>query len=195
MQCGTRMLLYLLLVFSLLAAGCSSSQPVSQTTGVSGEKAASGQVAHDDKKNSNTEKVEYTKITVYRATLDAMYLVPEVHQVPRSEASAKTALELLISAPTRKDVMSPVPAGTVVRNFSIKNHIAYVDFNEKIVKNNIGGSASELLLIGAIVNTLTEFPEIEKVQILVNGAVIETIAGHVDVSEPLSRSPSIIKNK
>ena len=72
-------------------------------------------------------------------------------------------------------------------------HIAYVDFNDKLVKNNTGGSTAEILLVAAIVNTLTEFHDIQKVQILVEGKKIDTISGHMDIGEPLSRSEKIIK--
>ena len=51
----------------------------------------------------------------------------------------------------------------------------------------------EILTVGAIVNTLTEFPDVEKVQILVEGKKVSTLFGHLDVSDPLSRSPGIIK--
>ncbi len=76
---------------------------------------------------------------------------------------------------------------------SIKDKIAYVDFNDKLIKNNTGGSASEILLVAAIINTLTEFKEIQKVQIMVDGKKIDTISGHLDIGEPLSRSEKIIK--
>ena len=50
-----------------------------------------------------------------------------------------------------------------------------------------------MLLVAAIVDTLTEFPDIQKVQILVNGKKVDTIAGHMDTGEPLSRSEKVIK--
>ena len=49
--------------------------------------------------------------------------------------------------------------------------------------------------MGAIVNTLTEFAAVERVQILVEGKKVNTLFGHVDISEPLGRSVAIIKEK
>jgi len=49
--------------------------------------------------------------------------------------------------------------------------------------------------VGAIVNTLTEFAAVERVQILVDGEKVNTLFGHVDVTEPLGRSAAIIKEK
>ena len=47
--------------------------------------------------------------------------------------------------------------------------------------------------MGSIVNTLTEFEEIKKVQLLVEGKKIESISGHLDLTKPVERMDSIIK--
>jgi germination protein M len=133
------------------------------------------------------------QITTYQSTKDAMYLVPEIHVVPKNSYPAKTALELLAASPIKPELVSVLPPGTKVLSVNVKNHIAYADFNDKLIKNNSGGSTDEILLVAAIVDTLTEFPEIQKVQILVNGEKVDTINGHMDTSEPLSRSEKIIK--
>ena len=86
-----------------------------------------------------------------------------------------------------------MPLGVKLNSLTIRNHIAYADFNSKLIENNPGGSSQELLLVAAIVNTLTEFPSIEQVQILIDSKVHATLSGHVDISEPLSRSENIIK--
>jgi len=132
-------------------------------------------------------------LTVYFATKDAMYLVPEVRTVPKNDQPARTALEQLFTEPRNKELVRVMPPGTKLKNLVIKDQIAYVDFSEHIIKNNPGGSATEVLLVSSIVNTLTEFPQIQKVQILVEGNKVATLNGHLDVSEPLSRSEKIIK--
>jgi germination protein M len=132
-------------------------------------------------------------MTIYYATKDAVNVMAEKYIVPKNSHPAQTAMELLIAGPKNSALEPVVPAGTKLRNISIKDHIAYVDFNDKLVKNNSGGSTSEILLVAAIVNTLTEFHDIQKVQILVEGKKIDTISGHMDIGEPLSRSEKIIK--
>ncbi|MEW6400002.1 MAG: GerMN domain-containing protein [Bacillota bacterium] len=54
-------------------------------------------------------------------------------------------------------------------------------------------SPGEALAVAAIVNTLTEFPDIRQVQILVEGRKVESLAGHADVSRPLTRNERLIK--
>lgn len=41
------------------------------------------------------------------------------------------------------------------------------------------------MLASSLVNTLTECPEIEKVQVLVEGKEIGSLSGHLDFSEPM----------
>ncbi|MEW6230380.1 MAG: GerMN domain-containing protein, partial [Bacillota bacterium] len=56
-----------------------------------------------------------------------------------------------------------------------------------------GGSRNEELLVWSIVNTLTEFPGIYRVQILVDGKKEESIGGHVGIDVPLERNPNLIR--
>ncbi len=182
-------ILVFLVIFAVIASGCGSTVPSPQ--GSSPEQSA--QVSPPSTQQMHTEGQGTMRIVVYFATNDAMYLAPEVYTLAKNDHPAKTSIELLLEGPSKQGLVSTVPKGTKLRSLNIKNHIAYVDFNDKIIKNNPGGSTAETLLVASIVNTLTEFPEIEKVQILVEGKQVETISGHMDVSEPLSRSEKIIK--
>ena len=62
-----------------------------------------------------------------------------------------------------------------------------VDFDKDIAKNFVGGSTGEEFLVNSIVNTLTEFNEVNQVRFLIDGKEIETIAGHMDLSEPVKK--------
>lgn len=181
-----------LLVLAFMITGCDSSAPASQSTpGASDNNKASEQPQPANNTASVPEKT--MQLVVYQATKDAMYLVPEIHKVPVNSHPARTAMELLLAGPKNPELVGVIPEGTQLNNLSVKEHTAYVDFNDKLIKKNAGGSTNEMLLVGAIVNTLTEFHDIQQVQILVNGKKVETISGHMDTSEPLSRSEKIIK--
>ena len=67
-----------------------------------------------------------------------------------------------------------------------------MDFSQDLVKHFVGGSTGEEMLVGSIVNTLTEFPEVKQVQILIEGSPVETIAGHMDLSVPLERMKDLL---
>jgi spore germination protein GerM len=85
-----------------------------------------------------------------------------------------------------------MPVSTRLLSLKIKDGIAAANFSSNLTRFG-GGSATEILLVAAIVNTLTEFPEIKQVQILIEGKKVETLAGHIDISEPLGRSEKIIR--
>lgn len=179
-----------LMIVVFIIAGCDSSTPNSQPTPA----VPDGKMTEQPQQAGNvaTKPEQTMQLVVYHATKDAMYLVPETHKVPVNSQPARTAMELLQAGPKNSELVGVMPEGTKINKVTVKEHIAYVDFNDKLIKKG-GGSASEILLVGAIVNTLTEFPDIQQVQILVNGKKIDTISGHMDTSEPLSRSEKIIK--
>ncbi len=180
----------LALAATLLIAGCDATAPAT------GQPAADAppKTANQPATAGTAPATEATmQLTVYQATKDAMYLVPETHTVPVNSHPARTAVELLMAGPKNANLVGVMPPGVKLKNVTVKDHIAYADFDDKLIKKNVGGSASEILLVGAIVDTLTEFPDIQKVQIMVDGKKIDTINGHLDVSEPLSRSEKIIR--
>lgn len=49
------------------------------------------------------------------------------------------------------------------------------------------------MLVGSIVDTLTEFPEVKQVQILIEGKKVETLGGHMDLTQPLTRMNDLLK--
>lgn len=138
---------------------------------------------------------EMVSVKVYFGTHDARYLVAEIHQVKAGPQVMQKALEKLVTGPRSTDLVAVVPKATKVKSVVVRDRMAVVDFSEELVKRGFGGSATEILAVAAIVNTLTEFPDVERVQILVEGKKVSTLFGHIDVYDPLSRSPGIIKNK
>ena len=63
----------------------------------------------------------------------------------------------------------------------------------EITENHWGGSRAEELTVYSIVNTLTDVPGIKEVQILIEGLVSSTIAGHIILDKPLSPNFDIIE--
>ena len=64
------------------------------------------------------------------------------------------------------------PKGTKIRTMKIEDGTAYVDFSKEIT-NVPQGSYTELMLTTAIVNTLTEFPEIKNCLLYTSDAADE----------------------
>lgn len=190
----TKKLIWLGLVIAgvMLLAGCQQDTakteqqtPPNPAAAEQAGKAAEGQTA------PNAEVSKTMPLVTYAADKEGLHLVPEKHVVPFNDQPARTALHLLAAGTKNTALVSLMPTGAEVLGIEVKDHIAYVNFNDKL--QNVRGSTTEFLLVGAIVNTLTEFPEIHKVQIMVSGKKIATLSGHLDISEPLERMEEIIK--
>ena len=80
-----------------------------------------------------------------------------------------------------------MPKDTQVLSVKVNNNIATVDFNKAFKTNFTGGSTGELMLIGSIVNSLTEFKDIKAVRFTVEGKVLEALDNHLDLTVPQER--------
>lgn len=131
------------------------------------------------------------EVVLYFSTRDAMYLKGETREVERGNLY-KNTLEELIKGPTSSDLGRTIPEGVSVIAISVKDGVAYPDFNQALVEKHWGGSTGEIMTVYSIVNTLAQFPEIERVQLLVEGEKIETLAGHMYLTEPLEPDQELL---
>jgi hypothetical protein len=66
---------------------------------------------------------------------------------------------------------------------------AFVDLSGEVSSRHSGGSLDEIFTVYTIVDALTvNLPAIKRVQILVDGKEVDTLAGHVDLRHPLAKS-------
>lgn len=89
---------------------------------------------------------------------------------------------------TPPNFRNTIPRGTVLNEAYIDSqHTAYLDFSSHLTEGHIGGTTAELLTVTAILKTVFDaFPdEIEQVQILIEGEEVKTLAGHLNLSQPL----------
>jgi spore germination protein GerM len=108
-------------------------------------------------------------------------------------AQAKAILEAQI-APAAEPLLSAVPAGTKLRAVFVANGEAYVDVTGEMIAAHPGGSLNELLTVYTIVGALTaNLPAVNAVQILVDGKEVDTLTGHVDLRQPLTRNPEWVQ--
>jgi hypothetical protein len=64
-----------------------------------------------------------------------------------------------------------------------------VDLSAEVTTKHPGGALNELFTVYAVVDALTvNLPSILRVQILVNGKEVDTLAGHVDLRHPLQKN-------
>lgn len=137
--------------------------------------------------------LEEAEIVLYFADDNGQFLIPEARRIKKTNDLAKQAVLELIKGPTGSDLYPTIPPATIINALYISDRIAYIDLSPELIKNHPGGSTGELLTVNSLVLTLTSFPDIDKVQILVGGSSKDTLAGHIDVSMPLERDESWLR--
>ena len=120
-----------------------------------------------------------------------MSLVSVQREVPFGASVAEQAraiVEAQLAAPP--PLVSAIPADTKLREVFVTDRgDAFVDLSGEVTSKHTGGSLDEILSVYAIVNALTvNLPAITRVQILVDGKEVDTLAGHVDLRHPLAKS-------
>ncbi len=141
---------------------------------------------------------EMRAVNLYFSALQENYLLAEEREIiissnPNQEA--EEILEELIKGPGERSLSPTLPSSAQVRDVWMEKNCIYVDFTSSITETHPGGSSGELLTVYSIVNTLLDnFPSYSQVQILIQGKPGETLAGHVNISEPLSKNPDLVKN-
>jgi len=102
--------------------------------------------------------------------------------------------ELIVGPAPNSNLAPTIPPGTKLRQIYFDSGgSAYVDFSREIQDNHPGGSTGELLTIFSVVNTLVaNSPKIKRVQVLVEGKEIPTLAGHIDTSRPFKKNEEIL---
>lgn len=89
---------------------------------------------------------------------------------------------------TPPNFRNPIPRGTLLNEVYIDSaQTAYLDFSNHIADGHIGGTTAEGLTVMAILRTVFDaFPDdIKQVQILIDGNQVKTLAGHLNLSQPL----------
>jgi spore germination protein GerM len=125
----------------------------------------------------------------------------ELIQVPREvlfgdtpALQARYIVQAQLEAPA-KGFASAIPPGVKVRSLFLGAHNeAFVDLSPEIMKGHHGGSLDEALAVFAIVNAVTSnLPDVSAVQILVDGKEVDSLAGHIDLREPINRANAWIR--
>lgn len=120
------------------------------------------------------------------------YLVPERRIIPYNGHPQLTAVQELINGPERQGLQEVFSKKTKVLKLEIKDGLAIIDLNKEATKLS-RGAWGESLAVSALVNTLTKFPEVDQVRILIEGKEVETLSGHVDLTGLLRRNEQVIR--
>ena len=172
-------------------------QPVKETNPNTNKESNTGSnttsTTNNNQNASSSGTQETKEVILYFSDKDGTYLSKETRKIPKSESIARQTIEELIAGPQDPDLLPTIPSGTILDDINIRDGLCTVDFSSELCDNYSGGLQDEELTVYSIVDTLTQFPTINEVRIWVDGKEIDSIAGHVDVSQAMARNNELIK--
>lgn len=138
---------------------------------------------------------EAQMLTLYFPQKDKDNFRGEIRKVFRRKmltAQATQIIEELLKGPSSKDLYSAIPAQTRLRGLFFDSGTFIVDLSRDFSECKNLGATEQALAIYSLVNSLTELDPKAKIKILVNGSEQLDEAGHIDLSQPLTRLQEMI---
>ena len=143
------------------------------------------------------QKKEEKNIILYFSDENEEYLIGERNKITKKDRLEEEAKELvaeLIQGPKGKLIPTLPPQTRLLSLHVDEEGLAKVSFSKAFTTDHPGGSSAEIMTVYSIVNSLTaNFPQIKRVQILVEGKEIESIAGHLSLKRPIPPKADLIR--
>jgi len=136
--------------------------------------------SHEDTQTPASEPKQGVIYTPSETGKDDGALLPHKVLLSSSDSPATAAVNALIQTPK-----SPMPSGTELRGIKIADGLATVDFSPEFRDNFHGGDTQAAQTVNSLLETLGQFPTIERVQIWIDGKPVDSMGGLLDISGPL----------
>lgn len=166
-----------LLLTGALLSGC----------GGAGTKQSAETVVPPAASSSQIPAEKEASLTYYLPTEDGLHILPSTVKVKAADRTAKTAIEEMLRA-DRKSKYPLVPAGTRLKSIHIEDGTCSVNFTKEL--NQLQGETSQSLFIAMTVDTLTEFPNIKRVEFRAEGQLVKF---QIDMRKQFLRDEAFIQ--
>ncbi len=116
---------------------------------------------------------EKSQIVVYYATDDGNYLVPITILINPTKEVVQVAVEKLLAGPNNDFLKGPIPEGTKLREIYFRegSGTVFIDLTKQFLE--MKNKEEVQLAVNSLVYTLSEFPNVERFQIFVEGQLTE----------------------
>ncbi len=146
--------------------------------------------------DENTEEDRIRSVEVYYRHPFIEGIVPVKKEIFKTSNKAdliKQVIDHLTIPPDPEEGFTLWPENTHVREvYTLPDGTVVVDFDGRFIESIRVSVWDEDFMITSLVNSIVEnFPEYDKVRILVHGSVQETLLGHIDIEFPLVHRNSI----
>ena len=138
------------------------------------------------------EGLKEADIVLYFASLDGTGLVPvTVHRkYDPSLALESIVLDALIVGPVTDDCKEVLSQNTQVKDVYVDDGVCHVDFNSAFL--TLVGNQNFCINVYSVVNSLTNLPDVDSVEITVNGEKVTNAPDGVDISGDLTADTGLI---
>lgn len=137
--------------------------------------------------------------TLYFVSEDGMALVGVQREVAFGDTVLDQAKQIVAAqlAVAPAPLVSAIPPETGLRALYLTERgDAFVDLSPDVRTRHTGGALDELFTVYTIVNALTtNLPAVKRVQILIEGKEVDTLAGHVDLRHPLQKNLTWVRTE
>lgn len=135
-----------------------------------------------------------TTLTLYFSNKEGNRLIPETREVHYSSniSLEKLVMEQLMEGPKKSGLQATIPTGTKLITITVVDSVGYVNLDEMFLNQN--KEINEQVVLFSIVDSLTELPSIEKVQISINGDTSGKCRYTYDFATMYQADLSIVEN-
>jgi len=135
--------------------------------------------------NAPEEKVEKTEIKVYYSDIQLEKLVEKEKEITWGKDTTKFNQAYLALCQTGNEI-TPLWQEQNVQDIKLSPE-GNLTINLSLADRPNFGSTGERFMVLSLLQTMFQFEEVKSVQFLVDNQPVETILGHMDVSEPFTR--------
>jgi hypothetical protein len=119
-------------------------------------------------------------------------LQPVTVELPLSKdpvLRAKQILNTLLAGPVDPEARTLPPDAALLAFYLLPDGTAIADFSESMANSIPSGIESEQLAVDSITRTLAaNVPQAQQLKILIHGQEVDTLAGHLDLTQPFQVS-------
>ena len=144
---------------------------------------------------SQINKTEETELTLYFTDKKGVNLIEQKSTVSyvANKSLEKVVIDKLMDGPNDSGLVATIPSGANLINTNVADGICYVNFDETFINNQTDAVAEDVVLF-SIVNSLCALPNIDKVQIQINGNTDRKLRYNYQLDTTYSPDDSLVVN-
>ena len=149
-----------------------------------------------DNPGEEINDIKVADLKLYFASLDGKSLVSEnqhVYYYSSNISNEKLVMEQLLEGPVSENAQSAIPANTKLLSVSVMDGACIVNLDENFMTQNY--DIQEEVVIYSIVNSLMELPNVNTVQISVNGETNKVYRQKMSLKDSYSMNLDLVRGE